>query len=206
MSTEDFNLNELEALAGAATPGPWGIRRDRETGSTFDWLTVVADSGPCITGDHLSEPDAAFIAAARTAVPALIERVKRAEGKLHRLLAGRPGHPDACICQGCMATKSELRARAEAAEARVSGLENELHELKVAYLAGWTKQASAARAEGEAFANARIATLEAALRTCESFLRREHDEDFNAADAHYARALAACDAALNGTDGGDDGW
>jgi hypothetical protein len=74
----ETELNELQKLADAATPGPWFVDgcsmccgvsqgssyRDRGhaiDGGAGDWLTV----------------DATFVAKARTAVPALIAEVRR---------------------------------------------------------------------------------------------------------------------------------
>ncbi len=61
----DEELDHLEALANAATEGPW----------TWDTYIVRADGRPIITAD--SAMDARFIAASREAVPALIAEVRR---------------------------------------------------------------------------------------------------------------------------------
>lgn len=80
---------DLKALCDAATPGPWEvggpypqvsvIKVDHET---YDASTNTADCYPvCIVTDKTTrercsdDPDAAFIAAARTAVPALLAEV-----------------------------------------------------------------------------------------------------------------------------------
>ena len=82
-------LDAWEELAKAATPGPWGV----STGYGEDsaeavcmapgvrnyLLDVVVRSGRDGGTDNTVE-DAAFIAAAREAVPALIARVKELEG------------------------------------------------------------------------------------------------------------------------------
>lgn len=70
-------LARLEALAAAATPGPWTERLDE---TRPDWRRVygegrdIAYMPPWAT---TVEPDAAFIAAARTAVPKLVAEVRR---------------------------------------------------------------------------------------------------------------------------------
>lgn len=73
-------LAELEALADAATPGPWGVYHDID-----DWYDVWADIA--IKGDtRVSGPgiyaDASFIATARTAIPQLIAEVRRLKAKI----------------------------------------------------------------------------------------------------------------------------
>ena len=72
-------LNELEALCDAATPGPWfewfalnereGDISTTEDGKDDGYAVVV---GTWFQGDQ----DRAFIAAARTALPELIARVR----------------------------------------------------------------------------------------------------------------------------------
>lgn len=69
------DLTDLEALAQSATPGPW--KRAVVDGMGFavhrgehDTIALYADRA-----------DAAFIAAARAAVPALIARVRKAEAE-----------------------------------------------------------------------------------------------------------------------------
>lgn len=70
-------LDALEALANAATPGPWEVHSHREHSATFDWHGVNNASGKEVTGDFLLAEDAAFIAAARTAVPELVAECRR---------------------------------------------------------------------------------------------------------------------------------
>ncbi len=67
-------LDRLDALANAATGGPW------EVGDPYNSRTVslVAVYGLGMeVADTQTERDAAFIAAARSAVPALVAEVKR---------------------------------------------------------------------------------------------------------------------------------
>lgn len=75
-----IDLDALEALAEAATPGSWSCV------ATHDGLYVIQARGGG------TEADAAFIAAARTAVPALIKafeaavaRAEAAEAEVERL-------------------------------------------------------------------------------------------------------------------------
>ncbi len=78
-----LDLDAIEARANAATPGPWEVEEyvgvlestsvlDRVSEPTHDWeRRIIASSLP-------DEPaDAAFIAHARTDVPALIAEVRR---------------------------------------------------------------------------------------------------------------------------------
>lgn len=86
----DADIKRLRALCEAATPGPWTAQTVCDTDSD-DWCAVgpthlYADDDPAVDdGDPhpAAEADAAFIAAARTALPALLDEVEglRAEGK-----------------------------------------------------------------------------------------------------------------------------
>lgn len=98
MMTED-ELDRLEALASAATPGPWE--------STWNQVDVDGETEDVITtsepreqyrsvvgtfwydGLHAGckEQDAAFIAACREAVPKLIAEVRRIRKELDEWLA-----------------------------------------------------------------------------------------------------------------------
>lgn len=75
-----LDLDAIRALAEAATPGPWRVG---DGGDYFEWEVVIAPHLPTL---ELSESadgaeDAAFIAAARTAVPALLAEVDRLRGE-----------------------------------------------------------------------------------------------------------------------------
>ncbi len=74
----DDELTALESLANAATPGEWRAIPYAGPGPDGSWqvdapITCVAD---CFESDR-PKADAAFIAAARTSVPALIAEVRR---------------------------------------------------------------------------------------------------------------------------------
>ena len=63
-------LADLDALAAAATPGPWE--------AAHQYAECWSLHGPEANGpDMMPKGDAAFIAAARTAVPALVAEVRR---------------------------------------------------------------------------------------------------------------------------------
>lgn len=72
-------LAELEALANAATPGPWQPQDDIGYGRGIETLAYNEDVGVLF-----GEADAAFIASARTAVPKLIAEVRRLRKLLER--------------------------------------------------------------------------------------------------------------------------
>ncbi|HSN19768.1 MAG TPA: hypothetical protein VLS49_03775 [Usitatibacter sp.] len=86
-----LNLDAIEARANAATPGPWRIERDELDESFSDEEQEQAfprSIGPIATWDHVLlgvkgeevrqiEADAAFVAAAREDVPALVAEVRR---------------------------------------------------------------------------------------------------------------------------------
>jgi hypothetical protein len=67
----DAQLQEWQALADAATPGTWGKEYSAVTAN--ERITHIAHADPMGNG----EADAAFIAAARAAVPALLAEVQR---------------------------------------------------------------------------------------------------------------------------------
>lgn len=78
----DNDLNRLEALANAATPGPWEAENDCGTGILSGMLGGRPRMMPF--GDVWTFADAVFIAAARTAVPELIAEVRRLRERLER--------------------------------------------------------------------------------------------------------------------------
>jgi hypothetical protein len=87
----DDDLDELERLAAAATPGPWTapIRQEDDSGNIEWWVGFQPlESRP---GQYsrdstvLSYEDAAFITAARTAVPDLCREVRRLRAALKRI-------------------------------------------------------------------------------------------------------------------------
>lgn len=75
----DEQLEQWEALANAATPGPW-VEVEEDGGQ---WL-----AGPEIESDYIcdtaymDDEDMAFVTAARTAVPLLITEVYRLRNQL----------------------------------------------------------------------------------------------------------------------------
>lgn len=106
-------LNEIEALANAATAGPWrstwgetegdvGYRDDTATvrsespafASATDrivtgalWVDGILGMLPEGRYPACREPDAAFIASARTAVPELIAEVRAKDAEIEQLQA-----------------------------------------------------------------------------------------------------------------------
>jgi hypothetical protein len=77
----DDRLAELERLCAAATPGPWEVDADRRLALGVASVRCVHGTRPTVAhvDAHLREMDeaAAFVAAARTAVPELIAEVRR---------------------------------------------------------------------------------------------------------------------------------
>lgn len=68
-------LDEWERLANAATPGPWAF-----DGLRGVYVNQVAPMR-AVVQLPVGAPDCEFIAAARTAIPALIARVRELEAK-----------------------------------------------------------------------------------------------------------------------------
>jgi len=90
-----MNLDEIEARANAATPGPWYVHESDRPG---DYWTVSADEDSPFEcevfddgsaggeyGPSCSIEDRDFLVAARTDVPALIARVRELEAQLDEL-------------------------------------------------------------------------------------------------------------------------
>ena len=123
-----LDLDALEALCDAATPGPW-------VAAPSPWEGVSAphgdprDGGSCEIVDCVRGPshgDAAFIAAAREALPALITRLRAAESEVdaaREALGGSfwttEGLADG-IRRKTAATERDADARLRAAEARAA--------------------------------------------------------------------------------------
>ena len=81
--------DQLRALADAATPGPWEQVNDHRESRVIatggeHWLWI-ADTGS--VDSPQAQNDAEFIAAARTAVPQLLDQLDQAEHRIARLEA-----------------------------------------------------------------------------------------------------------------------
>lgn len=106
--------NQLRALADAATPGPWEADHSEEDNSSIkergrEWWDGLAFAG--------RPDDAEFIAAARTAVPQLLDQLDQAEAEL----------------DSWMARAYEAEQRAWQAEARIEAWEKQYaHDLEQA--------------------------------------------------------------------------
>ena len=96
-------LNRIREQVDNATEGPWrhisvfevgGFVEDSHGRELFDW--AQDDAGTICVPD----PDAEFIAAARTTVPALVDALEKVL-ELHSPLAGRPFWDAGIRCSGC---------------------------------------------------------------------------------------------------------
>lgn len=77
----------MQALVDAATPGPWGIGRWQHGNGPWAPIISVEIGAPVCRFDRHGRPDkdiadSAFIAAARTFVPAAIARIRQLEALL----------------------------------------------------------------------------------------------------------------------------
>lgn len=75
-----MNLEDLENMEKAATPGPWAAETD--DGIATVWYSEI-NSGVSVCDPN--SQDARFIAAFRNAMPHLIAMAKAAERVLHRM-------------------------------------------------------------------------------------------------------------------------
>lgn len=74
--SDDIDRAELRRLSEEASAGPWGVLGQY----------VFADEGRDGIAQFSIEPDSAFIAAARVAVPALLDALEHAEAAEEQLL------------------------------------------------------------------------------------------------------------------------
>ncbi len=70
--TAPIDIDALEALEKAATPGPWRLAKDTSPGFSFLWNTT----GQSVFSSAYTK-DAALIAAARNALPALLAELRQ---------------------------------------------------------------------------------------------------------------------------------
>lgn len=88
----DGELDRLQALADAATAGPWEYH---DRGTNYDWDVTgprCLDLSGYVKGMFWNREDAAFIAASREAVPALIAEVRRLREENARSMDARLRH------------------------------------------------------------------------------------------------------------------
>lgn len=81
----DTDLQEIEARAEAATPGPWRVV---ERVAFLDAFDVDTPGGSCLWEgyrDTCSKVDSEFIAASRTDIPRLLAEVRRLTAENERL-------------------------------------------------------------------------------------------------------------------------
>lgn len=132
-----LDVDELERLAKAATPGHWACIADK--------LGVWVQ---CIGGEHVAEfqssRDAALSVSARNALPELIERVRKAESErdfaqgratAHAVTIGRLEARVAELEAAC----KNWREMGERADLKVARLEMALREIQAAAGAGMRK-------------------------------------------------------------------
>ena len=88
----DDELAAIEARANAATLGPWRVLRQKKKTAINPWWRLCIETpikhGPGAWVARISNdlvPDAEFIAAARTDVPALLAEVRRLQRAIRRL-------------------------------------------------------------------------------------------------------------------------
>jgi hypothetical protein len=86
--TDELDLDAIEALANAATPGPWEVDYDERVGGADQILR--GNLTICFMSSPRREYNAEFIAAARAAVPALVAEVRR----LRAAVAAAKGEAD----------------------------------------------------------------------------------------------------------------
>lgn len=101
MSTPDLSTREgreqLRALADKATPGPWEAEFSGEQGNCVlppDYRSTR--EAVAVTRLYYAQADAEFIAAARTAIPVLLDALDTAEARADRAEAALQRVREAC--------------------------------------------------------------------------------------------------------------
>lgn len=90
---KEIDLDKLERLAKAATPGPWYTLSEMCEGVGCD--TIISKQGEiCDFVGNMHNPygDRSYIVAACNAVPELIARVRELEGRIAELAKENSGH------------------------------------------------------------------------------------------------------------------
>jgi hypothetical protein len=115
-----MKLDEIEARANAATPGPWYVV---ENDPPLEYWAVNAPCGREVFDDgsaageygaSCSIADRDFLAAARADVPALIARVRELEAELEEVSRDRDAQQRRAF--GLYGTSMALQSRAKIAE------------------------------------------------------------------------------------------
>lgn len=119
-------LDAIEARASAATPGPWVFALPTQGGFVV-WVQAT-HLGPCRMMVDVTcvenENDAAFIAACRTDVPALVTEVRR----LHQELRWSYENYEAAMADGGVLKKENMALREALEEALDRCGLNEAHQ------------------------------------------------------------------------------
>ena len=134
-----IDLDRIEALANAATPGPWTTAPDPgcgevcdcgETCSREDHALIARSAAPTVglavvLAEERDEANAAFIAAAREDVPALVAELRAARAEIERLrTAAADERADVVAYMDQVATKlREKRPRSDYLDAQADTYE-----------------------------------------------------------------------------------
>lgn len=118
-----IDLDKLKALAEAATPGPWAIctapdTNNRQAVCDHNFEYIARTDTYSIHPDESCEANAAFIAAARNAVPELVDEVERLRDRLRAVEAQNDA----------LGNANEAHVQRNAAIARVEQAERERDE------------------------------------------------------------------------------
>lgn len=124
MTSELIDLEELRELADAATPGKWervsarSIEADLGDGS---WQVVIDEMNDGVGAGVIEPADAEFIAAARAAVPELLERLAATEAQLAEARSYKT-LPSGLVWQDYYSPDDVLRIRQEIETQRAAAL------------------------------------------------------------------------------------
>lgn len=118
----DQEIRRLREMANAALGGPWGVGQrapgEWEVVLPIDHASIAGVPVAGVYGTLKRKETAAFIAAARTAVPALLDELERLRTDLGKYQSGRLVSPMATVWQQARQAEAQvlkLRGRVAAA-------------------------------------------------------------------------------------------
>lgn len=120
-------ISEIRARCDAATPGPWEYRDNGFDGGVYAANEILFGGEPCEGRIEPDDPNAAFIAHARTDIPYLLVEIERLT-KEHNAMKQS--------CDGLRASHDNLYARLRELTARAEQAERERNTYKAA-LENW---------------------------------------------------------------------
>ena len=209
----DAEAAEWGRLAGEATEGPWVVDADGSVGAPMVGLVCDEDGHPrldcsecgtqvCHTSVMPGEPDAAFIAASRTAVPRLLAEREALRAEVERL-HGQARFEDVIYLDVCRQLDHERAVRTEIAAERDRARGTAAHlEAENALLSEGVERLSSKIYKLRREAMDDLMALDRVLyaKACELFDNPKDSADTSSVEIATTAALDAVRAALTSDD------